>query len=368
MNWSITLLRVRGIPVKVHLTFLLILVWAAAVWGSGPNGGLTGALFGVVAMILLFGCVTLHELAHSVVAMHYGIPVHEILLLPIGGVSEIEDLPSKPGQELRIALAGPLVSLVLAALFFVLTVAFGATASLSLTPTSYNFSSLIAYLAAANFVLAAFNLLPAFPMDGGRVLRAALATRMSYRAATSTSAAVGQGFALLLGLLGVATGNLIYILVAIFIWTGAGSENGQAQVDDAMRDATVDAAMSREPHTLRRTDELARAVDLTLSTFQSEFPVLDDGSLVPVGLLTREDLLRGLHAEGSAARVDQSMHRSFYVVSPSDRLAEVQRSLAASPGRCAVVVDAGKVVGLLTATDAAEAALLFANRLASQKA
>lgn len=364
MSWSVWIFRVRGIDVKVHLTFLLILVWAAFVWSSDSGAGLRGALYGVVAMLLLFGCVTLHELAHSLQAVAYGIRVREILLLPIGGVSQIEDMPEKPGQELRIALAGPLVSFGLALAFYLLSGLLqtqkAANPALLFTTTDVSWLSLPAYLSVANLLLGLFNLVPAFPMDGGRILRALLAMRLDYRQATRVASAIGQGLALVFGLIGIAVGNLLLVLVAIFVWIGAGEEGGMVAVRGVLRQVTVARAMTREPRVLYPHSLLDDAVTLTLTTLQSDFPVIDDRSGAVVGLLTREDLVKGLQEHGRDGVVAKAMHTKVLTITPDVPLIEAQRRLATAKLTSVPVVDGGNVlVGLLTATDIGEALVLL---------
>jgi stage IV sporulation protein FB len=196
MSWSFKLFRIRSIDVKVHLTFVFILVWAAYRWGTSTGQGWLGALFGVVVTLLLFAAVTLHELGHSFQALKYGVRVRGITLLPVGGMAEMEDIPQKPVQELRIALAGPLVNFTIFALLVGLSLILQAKALL--TPGELrealgqaSWAGMLAYLTAANLLLGLFNLIPAFPMDGGRVLRALLALRLDYRRATKIAVRVG---------------------------------------------------------------------------------------------------------------------------------------------------------------------------------
>lgn len=369
MSWSIKLFNVRGIDVNIHLTFVLVLIWVAYVWGAGAGAGIAGALFGVVATILLFGCVTLHELAHSLVAMSYGIRVRGILLLPIGGVSQIEDMPDKPAQELRIALAGPLTSLAIAVVLFVVLAIVGqlgsATLDLSVPLSSAGWVGMLAYLAAANLLLGLFNLLPAFPMDGGRVLRALLAMRLDYAQATRIAAGVGQALAIGLALIGFLIGNFFLVFIAIFIWLGAGQEGGEVQSRGVLRDLTVRQAMTRTPLSLAPSDPLSRAVDLILSSEQGDFPVQDSFDDRPVGLLTREDVLRGLRSHDPTAPVTVAMRTTYLTATPDESLYALKRRMLGEGGAPVVVVDAaGKLLGLLTVLDLNEALLFLGARSA----
>lgn len=364
MSWSLRIFDVRGIPVRVHLTFVLILVWAAFIWASVPGATTLDALAGVVAMLLLFGCVVVHELAHSLVAMRFGARVRDILLLPIGGVSQIEQMPGRPRQELLVAVVGPLVSLALAAVWFVVA-ALVAPGTLNLANTlvypvvGNRWLSLPAYLSMANLILGIFNLLPAFPMDGGRVLRALLSMWLGSRQGTVIAVALGQGLALLLGLIGFWNGNLLLVLVAVFVWLGAGSEGAQDAEKSTLENVVVGQAMVQRPLTLYATDGLTRAVNLTLSSAQADFPVLDrPESSVLVGLLTRSDLLKALRDRGPAtesATVGSAMHDHFVTAAPAEPLFAAQQRMQAEGLSAAPVVQDGLLVGLLTIADIGEA-------------
>ena len=219
MENSFPLFRVRGIGIRVHVTFPLILIWGAIQFGWLQAGGLSGAVFGVIVFLLLFGIVILHELGHSFAAQYYGVPVRQIVLLPIGGVAQLERMPEAPGQEFVIAIAGPLVNFVLALILYVAGLAIGHSfGSLSLgamfdNMSRYSLAALYNYIFVTNLFLGIFNLIPAFPMDGGRVLRALLATQMNYVTATRIAVVIGQNLALLFGLWGFLGGGFFIRLV-----------------------------------------------------------------------------------------------------------------------------------------------------------
>lgn len=358
MGWSLTLTRVRGIEIKVHATFILILIWAAYYWGASVNDGARGVAFGIVATLLLFLCVTLHELGHAVTAQHYGIAVRDITLLPIGGVARLE-VPDNPRQELWIAVAGPAVNVVIAVVLIVIGALLRATSIVSpgnLLDSMRNASwdGLLPYLTLANLYLVAFNAIPAFPMDGGRILRALLALRMDYRRATAIAVSVGQGLALLFGLAGFATGDFFLIVIAIFVWFGASAEGQHVTVSNVLGGATVAQVMIRQPQLLYPTDPLSRAVGLTLSTAQADFPVVDGNAQV-VGLLTMDDLLRGLQ-ETPGSPVGAVMHRDFPTARPDEAIMTVQARLAESRVRAMpIVASDGTLAGFLTAGDIGEA-------------
>lgn len=365
MGWSFTVLRVRGIDIKVHATFALILIWAAYYWGADADDGARGVAFGVIATLLLFLCVTLHELGHALTAQHFGIEVHDITLLPIGGVARIE-VPNNPRQELWIAAAGPAVNVVIAIVLVALGAILSATSLLSPSHLldsmrDAKWDGLLAYLTVANIYLVLFNIIPAFPMDGGRILRAFLALRMDYGRATQIAVSIGQGLAFLFGLIGFATGNYFLIVVAVFVWFGASAEGQQVAVRGVLGGAVVDQVMIRQPQVLSPNDPLSRAVGLTLSTSQSDFPVLDGNERV-VGLLTFDDLVRGLH-ESPGSPVGTVMHRDVATARPEESIIAVQARLAESRMRSLAVVTAeGRLAGFLTAADIGEAFRLLAVR------
>jgi CBS domain-containing protein len=201
-----------------------------------------------------------------------------------------------------------------------------------------------------------FNLIPAFPMDGGRILRALLAMKLDYGKATSIAVTIGQGLAWLLGLWGFMSGSYILVLIAIFVWMGAGQEGKQLDVKSVLRDIKVSQAMTRQPAALSNNDTLERAVELTLSTAQVDFPVLqaEDGALV--GLLTEADLLKGLRAEGGPSLVSRFMRTQFPTATPSDPLFNAQQRMAENRVQAMPVLDrSGHMAGLLTAADVNEA-------------
>jgi Zn-dependent protease len=359
MKGSMKLFSVKGIDVKVHFTFTLILIWAAYRWGVQAGEGVTGALFGVVVTLLLFVCVTLHELAHSLTAMRYGVTVREITLLPIGGLAQMEEMPAKPAQELKMALAGPLTNIVIAVLLILICLPLGLPSTMGVGELfqvlgTVSWRGLVAYLVSTNLALGLFNLVPAFPMDGGRVLRAFLALQMDYARATAIAVRIGQGLAVLLGLWGFMGGGLTLIFIAIFVYLGAGQEGRVVEVKSVLEEMQVRQAMSRPVQTLTPTDTVTRAVELILQGLQADFPVLEDDHLV--GMLTEGDVLSALHKQGADTLVGQAMRRQFVVARPEETLIEVQEQMSAARLRSVPVVEEeDQVVGLLTAQDINEA-------------
>lgn len=359
MNSSIRLFTVRGIDIRVHITFPLILVFAILQFGVFAGQGINGAIFGVIVILLLFTIVVLHELGHSIAAQHYGVPVNQIVLLPIGGVAQLQRIPENPMQEFVIAIAGPLVNVVIAILLYLVHILFGIggvstndAMGLLIGVGRGNLDAVFNYVFATNLFLAVFNLIPAFPLDGGRVLRALLATRLDYGRATSIAVNIGQTLAGIAGVWGFLNGDFFLILIAIFVYMGAGQEGQQVQLRHTLGSLTVDRAYSRQARTLNSQSTLEDAVNLTLTTFQSEFPVIDGDQLV--GLLTYQRLVQALNLRSPETVVRDVMLTGVTPVTPKDSMFDVQQQMAAQRLDAVPVVENGRFVGLLTNRDVSE--------------
>jgi Zn-dependent protease/CBS domain-containing protein len=355
MNSAFSLFTVRGISIRVHFTFPLILIWGAIQFGVLSGRGLPGALFGVIVTLILFAIVVLHELGHSVAAQGYGVPVKEIVLLPIGGVAQLSRIPEEPVQEFVIAIAGPLVNFAialvmgLAALIFQIGTGLENPLSMLRDLSNLSLLSVFNYVFISNLFLGVFNLLPAFPMDGGRVLRALLATRLPYVRATTIAVGIGQVLAWLLGLWGFLGGGFFLILIAIFIYMGAGQEGRMVQVRNVLGSLTVDQAYSRQARSISPEATLREAVQLTLTTFQADFPVCDSTQLV--GLLTHAALVEALDRTGPATPVKSVMLTDIAPVTPDDGLFTVQQRMQENNLDALPVVEEGSFLGLITSRD-----------------
>ena len=364
MRWSWRIATVAGIGIYVHVTFLILVVWIAGVYFS--HGGAAAAVGGLLFLAVLFGTVVLHELGHALAARRYGIPTRDITLLPIGGVARLERMPRDPRQELVVALAGPAVNVVLAliclaALVAIVGVAGFAKAFLSGIDeleflagreADAEFARIpalgIAFFSqwlAVNVVLAVFNLLPAFPMDGGRVLRALLAMRMDYVRATRMAAGIGVLMAFLFGLLGLFGGNPILIFIALFVYIGATSEATATATRSAVDGIPVAPAMVTEFRVIEPDETLDAVSRYILSGFQQDFPVVRGGELV--GMLTRSDLLHALAAGKRDARVEEVMQQQFMRATPHDMLASILEAFDRCRCRSIPIVEDGRVVGIV---------------------
>ncbi len=342
MRFSLTLGRLFGTAVRLHVTFLVLLaVLGGVAWAQG------GAALGVAAVAFIaavFGCVLLHEFGHILAARRYGVRTPDVVLLPIGGVARMERMPETPRQEIVVALAGPAVNLVIAA---VLVVALGGLPSFADTLETST-GGLVGRLLFANLFIAGFNLVPAFPMDGGRVLRALLALWQGPARGTLIAARIGQGFAVVLGLLGLAGGNILLVAVAAFIFLAAGAENRMAATRAATAGLSAADAMRTQIARLGRDARLEDAVERRLRSGEREFAVCDaDGR--PCGLLTYAAVLDALKARGPDTPVVEVMATEVATVGLDADLDEPTRLLQSSNRVAVGVVDeAGRLVGLVT--------------------
>jgi len=348
MGWSLPIFRIAGIQLRIHVTFVLLIAWLA--FGYYAQGGSPAAAEGVIFVLLLFLCVVLHEFGHALAAKAFGINTPDITLLPIGGVARLERMPEEPKQELLIAVAGPAVNVVIALGLFV---AGGSFINPFVNPAAPEGVGLVSQLLIINVLLVAFNLLPAFPMDGGRVLRALLATRMSYARATQIAATVGQGFAFVFGFIGLIW-NPFLIFIALFVYIGASQEAALAQMKDVSRRFPVSSAMVREFRTLPENATLEEAVDALLATSQHDFPVVDETGAV-AGVLTRHDLIAALRKNDPALRVGDVMRRNIPTVTTGTRFEEAFRIMQECNCPAVPVLDSMKrLVGLLTPENVTE--------------
>lgn len=358
MASSLRIARVAGIDLKLHWSFALVPLLGATQWGGL---GARGAIFGAGLMVLVFGFVALHELGHALVAKAFHIPVTHITLMPLGGVAALGSKPKTPGEELLIAIAGPAVNVLLAlGLGAVGARLYGAEAlwaALRVAGVAQpDGATLWAMAVASNVGLALFNMIPALPMDGGRVLRALLAWPLGFERATRFSATVGRVLAVLMGVWGVSQGNLVLPLIAVMVFFAAGAEVREARVTRVLEGIRVaDAVNPYAPRFLPGTT-LGEALRALVYTPFQVFAVEHFGRLV--GVVTRADVMRAADAQGAHGYVAQVMRRDVPTIEGHARLEDARRAMNEALSPCVAVVERGLFLGLITEVELAQQAEL----------
>lgn len=346
---SLSTFRIMGVPVRLHFTFILLIIFLL-VTGLGAN---ESAAFYALYIVALFGSVLIHELAHAAISARFGIRTQEIVMFPIGGISRLARNP-KPGEEFWIALAGPAVNILIAGGFFGLLASQGALVNVFdlMEPTD---SNLLERIALGNLILAAFNLLPAFPMDGGRVLRSVLSRFKTEQDATRIAAWCGRTLAFSMGLYGLLSMHFMLVFVAFFVYLGAAQEGAAAMGRSLTQGIPVRAAMVTEYRTLGHGNTVRDAANLLLATSQQDFPIVHGDRVI--GLLGRNALLRAMASRGPDAYVAGVMDREYSRLSPDMDLSEVL-PLMAQTGACALVMQDDLLLGLLTSENLSQFLLL----------
>jgi Zn-dependent protease/CBS domain-containing protein len=344
MKWSWRIARFAGIDVYIHITFLLLpLYFGLSAWQQ--NGTLQAVVEAIIFILAVFACVVFHEFGHALTARSFGIKTRDITLLPIGGVASLESMPEKPLQEILVALAGPAINVVIAV---------GIGLWLDFRDEIPDINSLIDkgaspfifQLMFVNIFLAVFNLLPAFPMDGGRVLRALLAFRLSRVRATTYAARVGQAFAIVFGVYGLMGHSPTLALIGVFIWFGAAAEANMEKMKSVMQELTTRNAMLTEFHILSSSDTLTAAIQLTLAGHQRDFPVAEGEKFI--GVLTQHDLLRELLEKNPLSLVRDASLSPIGEADLHDPLGILLQRMQSGNMLMLVVKDDSRVVGLLT--------------------
>lgn len=336
-RWALQVGSVLGIPIRIHATFALILIWSG---------------FAQIAFVLsLFACVLLHELGHAAMAKRFGVRTREIVLYPIGGVARLESMPGG-WAELLIALAGPAVNVVIA------TACAAGLAALHVPSAfrpsaSWQDAGLVQQLLWANAALVVFNMIPAFPMDGGRVLRAILAIGLGQHRATRIAGFIGQTIAVFFVFGGIFQANYVLAFIGVFVFLGASQEMAFQTRRRAVAGRTAQEAMITKFETLAPQDSLGRAAELMLQTHQHDFPVVDAWSRV-AGVLPRARLLEGLARTGREATVLEVMLREPVQLPPSTDLEVVLQHLQSDPSTPLLIVEDGVLRGMVTFENLAE--------------
>jgi Zn-dependent protease/CBS domain-containing protein len=362
MNSSYKIGSVMGIPIKVHITFLFILPIFALVFATNPQPygfadiGSPAMTYGLslLTTILLFVCVLLHELGHSYIAKGYGVEIKDITLMLLGGVSSMEEIPREPAHEFKMAFAGPLVSLIIGFVLLGLNIAFASSVPSYSATWVY---LMVNILATINIVLAIFNLIPAFPMDGGRILRSIFARRMSYIRATHYAASVGKMFAFLMALIGVAS-NLWLVLIAFFVYMGASEEDKSTTVTVSLEKYKVGEVMSKD---VISVEPEMKVEDLSHFMFENKhlgYPVIKGNSLK--GIVTFTDIRNVLPHERYAVLVSDVMTRDVVTLPPDASAAEAFKVMTINNIGRILVVDGDSVKGILSRTDLMRSLMLLA--------
>jgi len=355
MSWSIPIGTVKGTVIRLHLTFLLFLLWIGAVHHA--RGGPQAALEGVLFVALLFLCVLLHEFGHILAARRYGIPTPDVTLLPIGGVARLERIPEEPGQELVVALAGPAVNLVIAGILSLVLGGLPTADGMTLQDPGV---AMLTRLASANLFLVLFNLIPAFPMDGGRVLRAFLAYRLGYGRATRIAAWIGQALAFAFGAFGLLNGNPLLVFIAVFVYLAASSEAHAVQMREVARGVLVDDSMVTRFDRLGPDSRVEDAIECLIRTTQHEFPVVDSAGRL-IGLLDRDGLIKALKERGPMTPLSEVMRTDIPTVARRRGLDEALRLLQAQRLPAVGIVDTdGRLIGLVTPENVGEMMMIQA--------
>jgi Zn-dependent protease/CBS domain-containing protein len=360
MGWSFRLGRISGINIQVHFTFFLILIW-----GAFNFGGSAGPLYGLLVTVTLFTLVLLHELGHSVAAMAYGIRVRDITLLPIGGVARLERMPEKPIQEFVVALAGPAVNVLLAVILapIIFALAGGLGPMVLSMRSEPGLTGLLTFLLAANVSLAIFNLLPAFPMDGGRIFRAVMGTFLNFERATAVAVTVGRVLAVGLGIFGIMTGQFFLALIALFIFTASGQEGAAVMAKSRLQGVNAGQALTPNTISLSPNATVAQAASMVMRGDRPNFAVVDPYSRQLLGVVSSSDVARAVERDRWARPLSDIMRPAGEVprVTRSTPLLEVQDKMESGASRVAAVYDGPFFQGLISADDVRRV-LMFISR------
>lgn len=360
-DWSFPIARIARIEVKLHFSFGLVLMLGA--WQWGRVHGLRGAGFGVLLMVLLFVCVTLHELAHSLVARSFQLPADEIVLYPFGGAASVEGDAPKPIQELLVAIAGPAVNVMIVAVLLLITSAklewMRMTTGETITRAALSRPStttLLVWLISTNAMMAVFNMLPALPMDGGRVLRAILVPRLGNTLATRIAAGLGQLLSLAIGIWSLTIDNYGLALTALVMFLGATGEQKEPTRRSVLSTLRVGDVFNRNAITLVPKDPVTRVIDHILTSYQPDFAVLEGGKLV--GVVTRKQVLDALANRAKADEVAMIMDKQVPHVDARTPLDELHERMMRESMPVVAVFDSERYLGLVSLDDLAEARLV----------
>jgi len=340
MGWSLKLGKIFGIDFRIHVTFFLLLLFIF-IAGASQRGALV-ALRAVLFISAVFACVLIHELGHSLIARRFGKEAKSITLLPIGGLAMMEEMPEKPGQEIAMSLVGPFINLAIAGVLYLSVGQWSGIGTPNLFPDSAQ--AFFAGLIGVNIILAIFNLIPAFPMDGGRVLRGLLAMRMDFVRATSLAVFIGQAVSLFFIFFGIFF-NWWLALIGFFLYMGAGTEKQQVMLRSVLNRVPAREAMATDFRSLRPEELLSRSLEHIYHGCQEDFPVVGDKGIE--GVLTHHRILAAIHERGLEVPVSEVMERDFVSVEPDTPLDDVYRRLLATHKTSMTVLEGGQLKGMV---------------------
>lgn len=355
-KWALYLGKIANIKIYIHWTFVLLIAWIFFIHARMGQAWSAG-LLGVAYILALFGCVVLHEFGHALTAKRYKIKTRDITIYPIGGIASLEKMPEKPGQELLVAFAGPAVNIVIALVLWIYMRSTGSMPDMSMLKDVGNMQELpfVFNLFAANIALVVFNLIPAFPMDGGRILRAILAFRMDRSQATRVAAAIGRFFAMIFVIVGIFY-NFWLAFIGLFIYLGAGYEAAYETTKTLLSGFRVVDVLIRRFTTLSPQDSLDKAVQVLLEGQEQEFLVTTNEDVH--GILTRKQLLRGLADLGRSASISNIMQKDFLTLSPEMNLQDVYAKMLTNAINVYPVKDNGKLIGIVDKENVSELILV----------
>ena len=349
MKGAFKLFKILGISLEIHITFLILPVFFWIMYG----------MKGIFIIFAIFTCVAAHELAHSVVAKNYGIDVDNITLLPIGGIANMRSIPKNPKQEFLISIAGPLFNIALTAILYLPLKNILGTYHL-FHPNLTSWAGTMAYAYWVNPVLAGFNLLPAFPMDGGRILRSLLAIKLSYLKATKIAVGFGHLFALIFAFIALASQppNLILLLIALFVFMAASQEQSVAGLKSTLDNIKVSDILSENVYTVNPHASMSEVLNLMLHSNQEDFPVLTPEGKV-TGLLPRDKIISIVQNKELDKRVDEIMLSSFPYLKSDEFLGDAYNKMGSSRLKALPVIDEGVLKGIITLEDISRTYSLF---------
>ncbi len=341
MRWSFKLGKIFGIHFNIHATFFLLLFFIF--FSALSKRGAADAMLAVLFICAVFACVLIHELSHSLIARRFGKEAKSITLLPIGGVATLEEMPEKPSQEIAMSIIGPFINLVIAGILYIFIGHWTGISAPNLYPDSAR--AFFAGLIGVNIILAIFNLIPAFPMDGGRVLRGILAFKMDYVRATSIAVFIGQAVAMFFIFYGIFF-NWWLALIGIFLYMGAGSEKQHVMLRNVLQRIPTREVMATDFRSLRPDEPLSRSLEHVYHGCQQDFPVAGERGIE--GILTRMDIISAIHDKGVDIPVSEVMDRDFISVYPQTPLDEVYRELLSGHKTAASVLEGKQLRGMIS--------------------